>query len=286
MRNGQINKYENPGELFLLKYEVPRQESDLIEYARFLREEAGIDEQPPIDLIKIRERFGIQSHQAAIEQSGLSDGQLGFMFIKEDDLQTRQRFTEAHELMEFLTDACKNTPDWDSSLYALYPNRKETVCDIGAAALLMPEKSFSQYLNQEQISWDSASRLAKLFEASFLATLYRMMALGNADAIVIVCHYDLKPSEQSPHGRTHTASIRKKLRIRQAMPSSQYTGGYVPKHKSIPQESLIHRAFDMDTFCSGVEDINLPGLNGCYLVEAQRVSFGNESLVISLLTKP
>jgi hypothetical protein len=59
----------------------------------------------------------------------------------------------------------------------------------------------------------------------------------------------------------------------------------VPKHKSIPQESLIHRAFDMDTFCSGVEDINLPGLKGRYLVEAQRVSFGNESLVISLLTK-
>lgn len=104
--------YQNPGKLFIERFGVPRDIDDVVRYADFLRQEAGVGDRPPIDLTKISSRFGIKSQQAPlVDQQGTSDGLWGFMLIKEDDPATRQRFSEAHELIEFLfhqIKACRN----------------------------------------------------------------------------------------------------------------------------------------------------------------------------------
>ena len=57
-RNGSAG-YEHPGKLFIARNGPPESGDAVLEYARFLREESGLTDVPPIDLQSIYERFGI-----------------------------------------------------------------------------------------------------------------------------------------------------------------------------------------------------------------------------------
>lgn len=94
----------SPGVLFLAKYGVPGDSSDINRYVDFLRKEAGVQLTPPIDLNKIYAKFQIpQPALEHIDQEGLLlDAERGLIIINEDDPRTRRRFSEAHELIELL----------------------------------------------------------------------------------------------------------------------------------------------------------------------------------------
>jgi len=142
--------YCHPGRAFLSRHGMVQCEQDVFRYVQFLCQEAGLDDQPPIDLTQIYQHFGIPTPLRAPleEQQGiLVDSNNGIILIKEDDPLVRQRFTEGHELMELLFDAQAEASS-SSCLPAWSEQHKERLCDRGAAALLMPESSFVPKLQQ------------------------------------------------------------------------------------------------------------------------------------------
>lgn len=284
------SSYENPGKLFIEKFGVPHDIDDVIRYTDFLRKEAGVSDQPPVDLTKIYRRFGIKSQQAPlVEQQGVSDGVFGFMLIKEDDPCTRQRFSEAHELVEFLFHQYKGLPEWHHSYYATHHTTKEKLCRKGAAALLMPQGSFVPAMQEKGFSFESASNLASLYETSLLATIYRMLSECEKECLLLIWRFALKRTQEvslaqpSLFGDSWKMMPQKKLRIWWPVVSAGVNKVFIPANQSIPDDSIIVTAYKNGKLQNGVEYFNLQGINGRYNVEAKRVNIGDEMCVFSLL---
>jgi Zn-dependent peptidase ImmA (M78 family) len=276
--------YRHPGQLFLSRTGAVRSEDDVWHYVEFLRLESGLSDEPPIDLSCIYRSFGIPTPLRAPldEQQGiLVDSRTGIILIKENDPIVRQRFTEGHELMELLFDAHEQVkvershPIWSGQ-------HKERLCDRGAADLLMPQSSFLPILRELGISLNTGRTLAKLYQTSLIATLVRMIHQGSGNYALIMWHCSLKPREV--RGITEGASQpQKKLRVWWRTQTKDWTGGFIPKDKSIPHNSLISYAYVTGQPFNGVETIHLGwGLIECQ-IEAIPIQMGNKSCVLSLL---
>jgi Zn-dependent peptidase ImmA (M78 family) len=271
--------YQHPGYAFLNQYGSLQGEEDVFAYVDFLRREAGIEQSIPTDLSKIYDRFCIpEPLQVPLdEQQGiLLDTYKGVILIKADDPIARQRFTAGHELVELLFDAqvdvqtSMGLSHWDD-------DRKEQLCDTGAAELLMPKSSFLSPLNDWGFSLETGKKLASLYQTSLMATLIRMLELTTAGYALVVWHYGLKPIE-----KRRTKPVQKKPRIRWQKTSANWQGGFIPKDKSIESDSLIAQAFQ--TAQSGPTTFVWGGKSIDCNIEAIPIKQNRETLVISLLS--
>jgi hypothetical protein len=273
--------YRHPGKAFLSRYGDIQSEEDIYRYVDFLRRESGLDDEPPIELSVIYDHFGIPTPMRAPldEQQGiLVDSSTGIILIKEDDSIVRQRFTEGHELVELLFDAVAEVrqssalPNWSEP-------HKERLCDQGAADLLMPRSSFIPKLYQSGISMNTARSLATLYQTSLMSTLVRMMQQGEGNCALVVWHHALKPTET----RNTTVPSKEKLRIWWRTQTSDWTGGYIPKDKSVAEESLILETFQSGLPTSGQEVLHLGwGTIDCH-IEALPIQVGDKACVVSLV---
>lgn len=276
--------YRHPGEAFLSRYGPLRNEDDVSRYVEFLRCESGLGDEPPIDLECIYRHFGIPTPLRAPldEQQGiLVDSRTGIILIKENDPIVRQRFTEGHELMELLFDA-QERAKIGSFLPCWSGERKERLCDRGAADLLMPESSFLPKLQEMGISLNAGRSLATLYQTSLLATLVRMMQHGWGNYALVVWHCALKPREV--RGLSDLMpQPKKKLRVWWRTQTKDWTGGFIPKDKSIPHNSFISQAYASGQPYIGMEKIHLGwGLINCD-VEATPIQIGDKYCILSLL---
>lgn len=256
----------------------------VLRYVDFLRQAAGLSDEPPVDLALVYQHFGIPTPLRAplSDQQGiLVDSDAGVILIKEDDPLVRQRFTEGHELIELLFDATERSlgeievkPRWNES-------EKEQLCDQGAADLLMPRSSFAPRLHDLGISLTTARTLANLYQTSLLATLVRMLQYGLGTYALVMWHYALKREEVE----LSTPSIlpQKKLRVWWRTWTNTWTYGFIPKNKSIPPDSLISLAERTRLPQSGTEVLNLGRGPILCQVEAMPLQIGNKSCVLSLL---
>ncbi len=290
MRSGR----QHPGRAFIERYGLMQVEEHVLRYADFLREEAGLDDTPPIDLARIRNHFGLPSpiRAALTEQQGvLIDDEAGLILIKEDDPDTRQRFTYAHELMELLFAACMQYPEWSRPRPLFSGSRKEQLCNQGAAALLMPQPSFSTRVATEQFSLAAGSRLAQLYETSFLATLRHMVHHTSEPYALVLWRYALKPTQER---KIPTEQMRmfdfgedmmpdKALRVQWTVSNPASSAYYIPRHKSISEQSCIFRAYQSDTIEQATEQLELGGYSAHCEIEAKRVVIGDEPWVATLL---
>lgn len=276
--------YQHPGQAFLARYGLLRGEADVFRYVDFLRQESQLGDGPPIALSRIYQHFGIPEPIRAplAEQQGiLVDSNTGIILIKEDDPLVRQRFTEGHELMELLFDAQEQAsrgsflPNWNEQ-------RKERLCDRGAADLLMPESSFVPRLNQSGLSLQTGRSLAALYQTSLLATLVRMVQYGRGSCVLVLWHYALKPSEVK-QSRPTRVNPQKQLRVCWKVLTQDWMGGFIPKDKSIAPDSLISQAYTRGQPQQGVETIHFGwGALPCR-VEAMPIRMGDRAYVLSLL---
>jgi Zn-dependent peptidase ImmA (M78 family) len=265
-------QYRHPGQVFLSRQPRP----DVLQYVEFLRQEAKLSDVPPIDLSPIYRHFGIPIplRVPLEEQQGvLVDSSTGIILIKEDDPIVRQRFTEGHELMELLFDAIENSP-WDET-------QKERWCDQGAADLLMPQSSFMPRLIEWGMSLATGKAIAQLYQTSLIATLVRMIHLTQTDHALILWHYANKPSEV---GSSHKPQPRKKLRIWWRTQSAQWSGGFIPKAKSIAEDSLIAQAHSTRQGLTGTERIALGNQTLHCTLEVMPLQMGDKGCVVSLLS--
>jgi Zn-dependent peptidase ImmA (M78 family) len=277
--------YQHPGEAFLQQYGAMQSEADVFRYVDFLRQSAGVGDRIPTNLSLIYEQFNIPTpvRVPLDEQQGiLFDSYRGIILIKEDDPIARQRFTEGHELVELLFDAQEelakslNLPPFD-------PNRKEKLCDAGAAELLMPSASFVPKLQQMGMSLKTGRSLAKYYQTSLLATLIRMVELATGQHALVVWHVALKPIERRANSMSLSPPPDKKLRIWWRVMSQKWKGGFIPKDKSIGEVSAIAQALSQNNPQTAIEQIDLGWGNSLCRVEAMPVQIGEKTCVVSLL---
>jgi hypothetical protein len=273
--------YQHPGYAFLNAYGSLQGEADVLHYADFLRREAGLEDVLPVDLGQIYARFCMPEPVRApleAQQGILVNSDKGLVLVKGDDPIVRQRFTEGHELMEFLFDAHNDAqvklglPPWPEL-------EKEKLCDAGAAELLMPRSSFSDRLMHLGLSLAAARKLAAQYETSMLATLIRMVELSAKGAALLLCGYSLKPTER----RRDPAGAIAQLRIQWCRPNAYWQAGYIPKDKSIAPDSLIDQAATSGIAQIGSETFLWGGKQIHCQVEALPLKVAGEAYVAVLL---
>lgn len=223
--------YQHPGLAFLQQYGSLQTEADLFHYVEFLRRSAGMSPTEgalPIDLSPIFAHFGmpVPLRVPLDDQQGiLLDSETGVILIRAGDPIERQRFTEGHELMELLFDAQDqvnqelNLPPWDA-------DRKEKLCDAGAAELLMPKYRFQKHLQHLGTSLETGRTLSRLYQTSWMATLIRMVQLTAGEHALIFW-----TAVSNAEGD--------RLRSDWSVVSPEWQKGFIPKSFFIPAHELI-----------------------------------------------
>ncbi|NET39308.1 MAG: ImmA/IrrE family metallo-endopeptidase, partial [Cyanothece sp. SIO1E1] len=253
--------YRHPGQVFLSRYGALQTDADVARYVAFLRQEADINDQPPIDLSAIYQHFGMPLPLQAplVDQQGiLVDSDSGLILIKADDPRVRQRFTEGHELMELLFDAQTRCSEIGHPALNWEESHKERLCDQGAAELLMPQSSFVPQLDQLGVSLETGGTLASLYQVSLLATLVRMIEHSGGAQALIMWHGALSRKDMQRF-RNCGVKAKKKLRVWWRSRTQAWTCGFIPKNKSVSGNSLIARVYATGKPETGVEMIDLGG---------------------------
>jgi hypothetical protein len=215
----------------------------------------------------------------------------GLILINEDDLATRQRFTEAHELMEILFTSLSHSKGWAARRIGVFKiDAKERLCNEGAAELLMPLATFAPRVCQAGVSYHTARQLAAEFQVSTTAALVRTARVGPGLHAVVLWRMKNKPTEIQDQGSSeqlslfadHPAAIpAKKLRVEWTLSGQMIP--YIPRDKSVPEDSLIYKAWQDGVFTAGQDDLELGKAKGTFWSENQPFESQGERCVLSLL---
>ena len=287
----------HPGRLFIERYSRVEGPESVKKYASFLREEAGLDSEPPIDLAAIFQKFEIPTPKRAAlpgQQGLLVNSDLGIILIEERDRETRQRFSEAHELVELLFAVLPTRSDAysrDAGNFKHAP--KERLCNEGAAELLMPAASFLPRVNQLGISFETGRILSLEYEVSLSAALVHMAKIGPGRHAVVLWAMKNKPTEirnqvsdeQLPLFELPLARIASpKLRVEWSLAGPGVP--FIPENKSVPEDSSIYQAWQERRFTTSLDRLELGSTNGTFYCENMPFEVDGEWRVLSLLHFP
>lgn len=263
----------------------------------YLGEEAGIGTEPPINLAAIFDKFGIPTPKRATlpgQQGLLVNSDLGIIFIEERDRETRQRFSEAHELVELLFAAMPTrnnaySRDVGNFKYAT----KERLCNEGAAELLMPAASYLPRVDRLGISFETGRSLAFEYEVSLSAALVQMAKIGPGRHAVVLWMMKNKPTEirnRVPDNQLALMDIPlervapQKLRVEWSFAGPGVP--YIPTDKSVPEDSSIFSAWRDRCFTDGTDQLELGSVRGTFYSENLPFEVDGDWRVLSLLHLP
>ena len=299
--------FEHPGFLFIEQYPhgLPENRQDLARcvqaYIDFLLVESGQNGELPINLLAIFKRFELKLGSAELldtlpDMQGFASSDTGIILSSDSDPFTRQRFTQAHELLEFLLAALKGN-HYNSDVQRYMGGRtKEYLCNWGAGRLLMPIRSFNDRIGRMGLSIETAIRVKKEYQTSLLATLYHMVYCYPHKCGLIVWKHALSPKEvreqkakqfQRPlFEPMHDLLPPKKLRVWWTAFGRIASHLWVPPDKSIDESSVVYRAFKGGTLEQGTEHLNLVKLVGNFHIEAIPIQWGDINGALSLIHWP
>jgi Zn-dependent peptidase ImmA (M78 family) len=213
----------------------------------------------PINIEGIASLEGIRTRVKQFDFVGRiyaeESGQL-VMDLNANDPKPRRRFTAAHELIHTAFPGFRRDARYrvDDHIGAHQRNRaqEEYLCDLGAAALLMPKRLVAgQYGLQDGLA--GVERLAERAEVSLEAAGNRIVALADEPAAFLVLEVMHKPADL--RALRKDASVPKRLRVRYAACSSPAL--YIPRFKSADEGSAFERALGTLGTVRAVE--HLPG---------------------------
>lgn len=275
-------EYQHPGRLFLQGYGVPTTQKGVVQYANYLLRETRQAKFAPVKLSAIRWRFGLKTKFVNLPSSiqGFADHTKGEIFVNSNDHENRQRFTEAHEMIELLYKACEESPLWDNSIFAnISESRKEQLCHKGAAAILMPKEPFMRDMGVAPPSLDRASRLAETYKASLTATVHRMVAVSSYPCAMIIW----QQPECNEQSKDSQACNETPLQVWWAESSTSMP--YISSGQ-FTDNKLICNAFGDNKIRSGTGHLCFKTITGSFCIDAKRVAFGNTRYVMSLIQNP
>ncbi len=286
-----------PGRLFIEQHGDVTSLEDVMGFVEFLRKEARLGVNPPLDLSRIYSRFNIPAPKLAPledQQGLLLDPEQGIVLIKDDDPITRQKFTECHELIEYLFSALPEGKGWATRQAGQFKAiTKEKLCNQGAAELLMPRATFLPRVLELGVSFQTGRSLAKEYNVSTTAALVQMARLAPGSHAVVLWRMKNKPTEQrssispdqiSLFEQTSNELPPKKLRVEWSLASSN--APFIPPDKSVSESTSIYAAWASENFIIGTDNLNLGNTHGQFKCENQPFNNNGERFVISLLHLP
>jgi hypothetical protein len=280
--------HTNPGEPFIQRYGIPQELSDILRYADFLRNESNTGLKLPIDLEGIFNYFEFPPRKRVPlpgQQGVLVNSDLGWIVINQDDPAMRQRFTEAHELIEELFSAMPSGP-------GLRPEVKERWCDAGAAELLMPMTIFRSRVQALGASIDTARSLATLFQVSLTASLRQMIRASDQPHAIVIWRMKHKPSERTAvHNSTAQLTLFEEMtsstpspKLRVEWSERNGRGPFIPVDKSIDENSAVYTAWRDGIYTAGTDVFNLNNNGFRFYGENQPFWNDDSRQVLSLIT--
>ncbi|MEN8181275.1 MAG: ImmA/IrrE family metallo-endopeptidase, partial [Myxococcota bacterium] len=214
--------------------------------------------------------------------------------INKTEIEERQRFTEAHELMELLFSQLPGGNGWAARDDGKFKRgKKEALCNRGAAELLMPRSSFLPRVMERGISISTSDRLAVEYEVSPTAAMVNMARVGSGEHTVVLWQHRHKPSElkkmssgdqPSLYGGGVGAAPPKRLRVAWSLGKEGVP--YVPPHKSVEESSSIYRAWESRLDNEGVDHLKLGPLSGRCTCENHTEEVEGQQVVLTLLHLP
>ncbi|MBU0513921.1 MAG: ImmA/IrrE family metallo-endopeptidase [Chloroflexi bacterium] len=292
-----FSDYQHPGELFIAQYGRVTDRLGVTRYVDFLRREAGLNDEPPIDLALIFRHFAFPTPKRVSlpGQSGvLMDPDRGIIFISSDDSAVRQRFSEAHELLELLFPAHSSSPSWSNRTRNLFSDKvKERLCEEGAAELLMPLSTFIPHTHQWGVSLEAGQKLAVLYDISLTAALLRAVRFGPGKHALVLWKLAWKPTEkdtllnpdQLPLFEDYTPyPPSQKLRVRWGC--STQGGPFIPPNKSIKFDTHIYQAYEQGSVTNGMDWLDLSTFHGHCFCESMAITLDSEPHVLSVIHLP
>ena len=263
----------DPGLMFINKRGRINSAQDVLAYADFLLEESGQDHVIPVDLSLIFKRFQIPAPiQKPLpgQQGLLLDAKNGIVVINSNDPPSRQKFSQAHELVEFLFNSLPIGKDIGNGWILKRPggfseSMKEYLCNWTAANLLMPPAYVHSQITQHGANFDCARIISEACEISLSAALVQVGRISRGNHSVVLWIMKNKPSEikrKVPSAQLglfddHKPQPAMKLRVEWAMGSEN--APFIPKDKSVEETSLIFKAWQTSSFTSGEECMCLDG---------------------------
>jgi Zn-dependent peptidase ImmA (M78 family) len=288
----------NPGHLFLKKHGKVETADDVFAYVVFLRNESGLDGLIPVDLAIIFERFQIPKPiQKPLpgQQGLLLDAENGIIVINSNDPASRQKFSQAHELVELLFNTLPQYKELGNGWLLKRPggfkeSMKEYLCNWAAAILLMPQDYVDNRINQYGINFECARVISAECEISLSAALVHLARTSSGNHSVVLWTKKNKPTEimniisdvQLSFFDEKKQEPIKKLRVEWSMGSA--SAPFIPKDKSIEASSLVFSAWQSGVFTSGKERLCLDGRKLAWY-QTQNLPFNNEgdTRVLSLI---
>jgi len=240
------------------------------DYANRLREESG-QHSLPIRPHLVASCHGIKRRRGTHDFAGRiyaePSGQL-VMDINVNDSEERQHFTEAHEVMHpaFPNFAVEKRYRLDATMDRHAENREEEyLCDVGAAALLMPAELVAEDYTVKGGLAD-AERLSTHAEVSVEAAANRIVTLADESAVLLCLTWSHKPADRPALRKG--ADVPKRLRVRYAV--TKHVNLYVPKFKGAENDSVFCAAGASSSIERATS--TLPGTDsaGLFRVEAKR----------------
>lgn len=288
--------YINPGELFLRSHQAPQEISDMLQYAKWLREQANIANDAWIDLRSIYGRFQIPLPKRAPlpgQQGLLLNSDIGLILINQNDPAMRQRFTEAHELMELLVEAAAKDERWKlHGVLARKPELKERRCDEAAAELLMPFAQLKPRMLNMGATFETARQLAEHFQVSLTASLWQMIKASEDLHAIVRWRMKHKPKQLDVVNNTNVQLAlfgkpanfvpEKRLRVEWCVTNSKSV--FVPTGKHIDEDTKVYAAWRDGIFTAGRDVLDLGSRSIWFRGESQPFELNEERQVLSLLT--
>ncbi|MGZ4753426.1 MAG: ImmA/IrrE family metallo-endopeptidase [Acidimicrobiia bacterium] len=237
--------WSEPTVLGLLRKHRARDPEVAIE--AYVREQlaAGRQQKLPIDVNGLASLLGIKQRIDSFPFAGRiyaePSGQL-VMDLNGDDYQPRQRFTCAHEIIHTAFPGFQKQERYRSdSATGGYTVRdeEEYLCDKGAASLLMPANLVAEGFHLDD-GLDAVEALNTEAKVSLEAAGNRLISLANRPAMMLVLELANKPADRAAMRRG--AVVEPRLRVRYCTATDMRA--FVPRHKSVADDSLFVRALE------------------------------------------
>lgn len=261
----------DPGKLFLLVHNEVNSPEDILAYANFLRRESNQDAKLPVDLDCIFNRFQMPTPiytPLNFQQGLLVDAATGIIMLNSNDIPTRQRFTQAHELIELLFNSLPNGKNLGNGWTLKKPGgfnekTKEQLCNWAAANLLMPPDYVKSCIARYNVNFNCARVISDQCEVSFSAALIQIALVSPRKHSVVLWKIKNKPTELRKISHANQLSLfntkqvlpEEKLRVEWSI--SNESAPIIPLHKSVEKTSLIYKAYQSGSETSGNEHLFL-----------------------------
>jgi Zn-dependent peptidase ImmA (M78 family) len=253
------------------------------DYARGLLAEAGQDGLP-IDVDGIASLQGIKRRLRSADFAGRiyadESGQL-LMDLNADDSDSRQRFTVAHELMHTAFPGFRKESRYrlDHSVGGHSRTRaeEEYLCDLGAAALLMPRDIVARDFSLES-GLGAVEALADGAQVSLEAAGNRLVALADQPWVFLVLDKMHKPADARQLRRGEP--VPEKLRVRYG--TVQGMNLHIPRYKSVDEDGVLALALETPLRIKGVGTVPGAGPANEFAIEAKGFPYAGRSRVLAL----